>query len=137
MSLAMLVNEAALVVADGSGIVGGHCHLREPVPPSAILAPIFLPELVPKGCAAKGYRPYLLGAAPGVAELAAEHLAFLAPVWVDCGTYAGSPAPTEEADYRERVRTAQADVRSCKRLRRTRCTGFWWIKRVTSHAYLR
>jgi len=102
------INEAALVVADGMGIVWATRYLREPVP-ERITGTDLLPELA-RRCATKGYRLYLLGAAPGVAELAAERLCALAPGLQIAGTYAGSPVPTEEAEIIERVRTAQADV---------------------------
>jgi N-acetylglucosaminyldiphosphoundecaprenol N-acetyl-beta-D-mannosaminyltransferase len=102
------INEAALVVADGMGIVWATRYLREPVP-ERITGTDLLPELA-RRCATKGYRLFLLGAAPGVAELAAERLRTLAPGLLIAGTYAGSPAPNEEAEIIERVRTAQADV---------------------------
>ncbi len=102
------INEAALVVADGIGIVWATRYLREPVP-ERITGTDMLPQLA-KRCAAKGYRLFLLGAAPGVAELAAERLQALAPGLLIAGTYAGSPAPAEEDEIIERVRAAQADV---------------------------
>jgi len=102
------INEAALVVADGMGIVWATRYLREAVP-ERITGTDLLPA-VAKHCAEQGYRLYLLGAAPGVAELAAERLQILAPGLQIAGTYAGSPAVTEEDEIIERIRTAQADV---------------------------
>src|SRR6266516_6088880 len=102
------INEAALVVADGMGIVWATRYLREPVP-ERITGTDTLP-LLAKRCAAKGYRLYLLGAAPGVAELAAERLQMLAPGLQIAGTYAGSPASVEEDGIVERIRLAEADV---------------------------
>ena len=102
------INEAALVVADGMGIVWATRFLREPVP-ERITGTDLLPPLAQR-CAEKGYRLYLLGAAPGVAELAAERLRTLAPGVQIVGAYAGSPAPAEEDEIIERVRAAQADV---------------------------
>jgi N-acetylglucosaminyldiphosphoundecaprenol N-acetyl-beta-D-mannosaminyltransferase len=58
----------------------------------------------------KGYRLYLLGAAPGVAEEAATRLQALAPSLQIAGTYAGSPAPRAEDEIIEHVRDAQADI---------------------------
>ena len=57
-----------------------------------------------------GYRLYLLGAAPGVAEAAAAHLQALAPGLQIADTYAGSPTSAEEDEIIERIRQAQADV---------------------------
>ena len=102
------INEAALVVADGMGIVWATRYLREAVP-ERITGTDLLPELA-RRCATKGYRLYLLGAAPGVAELAAERLCALAPGLQIAGTYAGSPAPGEETAIIERIRNTQADV---------------------------
>ena len=102
------INEAALVVADGMGIVWATRYLREPVP-ERITGTDLLPALAQR-CASHGYRLYLLGAAPGVAELAAEHLLTLAPDLQIAGTYAGSPALAEEAEIIERISNAQADV---------------------------
>jgi len=68
-----------------------------------------LPVLAQR-CAAFGYRLYLLGAAPGVAEAAAVRLQELAPGLEIAGTYAGSPASSEEDEIIERIRAARADV---------------------------
>jgi N-acetylglucosaminyldiphosphoundecaprenol N-acetyl-beta-D-mannosaminyltransferase len=68
-----------------------------------------LPMLA-QDCATHGYRLFLLGAAPGVAETAGQRLQELAPGLVIAGTYAGSPGPSEEYEIIERLRAAQADV---------------------------
>ena len=61
-------------------------------------------------CAQKGYRPYLLGAAPGVAELAAQSLVAASPDLELAGTYAGSPSASEEDDIIRRIRKAGPDL---------------------------
>ena len=60
--------------------------------------------------ARKGYRPYLLGAAPGVAELAAQSLVAANPGLELAGTYAGSPSASEEDDIIQRVRATNPDL---------------------------
>jgi len=60
--------------------------------------------------AERGYRLYLLGAAPGVAEEAARRLAQANPGLAIAGTYAGSPAPAEEDDIVARITAAAPDV---------------------------
>ena len=60
--------------------------------------------------AKKGYRLYLLGAAPGVAELAAQSLRAANPGLDLAGTYAGSPHSSEEGDIIQRVRAADPDL---------------------------
>jgi N-acetylglucosaminyldiphosphoundecaprenol N-acetyl-beta-D-mannosaminyltransferase len=102
------INAAALVVADGMGIVWATRYLREPVP-ERITGADLLPELAIR-CATKGYRVYLLGAAPGVADLAADRLRALAPSLMIVGTYSGSPAPGEETEIIERIHSTQPDL---------------------------
>ncbi|MGH2481024.1 MAG: WecB/TagA/CpsF family glycosyltransferase [Ktedonobacteraceae bacterium] len=102
------INAASLVVADGIGVVWATRYLKAPTP-ERITGVDTLVALAQR-CAEAGYRMYLLGAAPGVAEEAATRLQSLAPGLHIVGTYAGSPAPSEEASIIERVRVAQADV---------------------------
>ena len=102
------INEAVLVLADGMGVVWAARYLGQPVP-ERVTGTDTLPLLAQR-CATAGYRLYLLGAAPGVAELAAERLRQLAPGVEIAGTYAGSPASEEEEAIIERVREAEADV---------------------------
>ncbi len=61
-------------------------------------------------CAWKGYRLYLLGAAPGVADLAAKHLRVASPGLEVAGTHSGSPHISEEEDITRRVRAANPDL---------------------------
>ena len=102
------INRAALVVADGIGIVWATYLGKTPVP-ERITGTDTVAALA-KRCAASGYRLYLLGAAPGVAEQAAAHLQAIAPGLEIAGTYAGSPAPEEEDAIIERIQAADADV---------------------------
>lgn len=102
------INAAALVLPDGTGVVWASRYLGRPTP-ERVTGTDTLAALV-KRCAASGYRIYLLGAAPGVAEEAAERLRQMAPGLQIAGTYAGSPAPAEESAILERIRAAQADV---------------------------
>ena len=60
--------------------------------------------------AQRGYRLYLLGAAPGVAELTAQSLTAESPRLEIAGTYAGSPHASDEDDIIRRVRAANPDV---------------------------
>ncbi len=102
------INSAALVIADGIGVVWA-THFVDSPAPERITGTDTLVELA-KCCAKKGYRLYLLGAAPGVAEQAGVYLQALAPGLEIAGTYAGSPAPAEEDAIIERIRAANADV---------------------------
>lgn len=61
-------------------------------------------------CARRRYRPFFLGAGPGVAGQAAERLAAANPGLQVAGAYAGSPRPEEEDDIIQRVRAAAPDL---------------------------
>src|SRR5579863_1553357 len=71
-------------------------------------ADVMLP--LARQCAALGHRLFLLGAAPGVAERAAARLCRQAPALVIAGTFAGSPAPQDDAGIVAIVRRAHPDV---------------------------
>src|SRR5206468_5538253 len=88
------INSAALAVADGIGVVWATRFIGFPTP-ERITGTDTLVALA-KRRAQKGYRLYLLGAAPGIAEQAGVCLQALAPGLQIAGTHAGSPAPAEE-----------------------------------------
>ncbi|HTI14449.1 MAG TPA: WecB/TagA/CpsF family glycosyltransferase [Dictyobacter sp.] len=104
----LCINKAALVTADGVGIVLASRYLRRPVPER--VTGIDTVVALAKMCAERDFRLYLLGAAPGVAEEAADRLRILAPGLQIVGTYSGSPARVEEDEIIERIREAQADL---------------------------
>jgi N-acetylglucosaminyldiphosphoundecaprenol N-acetyl-beta-D-mannosaminyltransferase len=60
--------------------------------------------------ARKGYRLFLLGAAPGIAEETARRLQQASPGLEIAGTYAGSPAPEEEDEIVARIIAAAPDM---------------------------
>src|SRR5256884_7535338 len=102
------INHAALVVADGIGVVWATRFVGFPTP-ERITGTDILAALA-KRCAQKGYRLYLLGAAPGIAEQTGVCLQSLAPGLQIAGTYAGSPALAEEDAIIERINAANADI---------------------------
>jgi len=102
------INSAALVMADGTGVVWATRYLHQPAPERVTGTDTV--HALAQRCAASGYRLYLLGAAPGIAEAAGARLQELVPGLEIAGTYAGSPALNEEDEIIERVRAAQADV---------------------------
>lgn len=103
-----ILNSAALCLPDGVGLLWAGrilgCPLRQRVTGSDGVWRIA--ELA----ARRGYRLFLLGAAPGVAEKAARCLCERYPQLIVAGTYAGSPAVEEEKAIVERVRAARADI---------------------------
>jgi N-acetylglucosaminyldiphosphoundecaprenol N-acetyl-beta-D-mannosaminyltransferase len=102
------INSAALAVADGIGVVWATRFVGFPTP-ERITGTDTLVALA-KRCAENGYRIYLLGAAPGIAEQAGESLQSLAPGLQIAGAYAGSPAPEEEDAIIEQIHAANADI---------------------------
>jgi N-acetylglucosaminyldiphosphoundecaprenol N-acetyl-beta-D-mannosaminyltransferase len=102
------INQAALVVADGMGIIWASRILRAPFP-ERVAGSDLLPLLAAR-CAARGYRLFLLGAAPGVAEKAGQVLQERFPTLQIAGTYAGSPASAEAEHILGLIRQTQPDV---------------------------
>jgi N-acetylglucosaminyldiphosphoundecaprenol N-acetyl-beta-D-mannosaminyltransferase len=108
MAFRHAINSAALVIADGIGVVWATRYVGSPTP-ERITGTDTLVALA-RRCAEAGYRIYLLGAAPGVAEEAGARLQAVAPELEIAGTYAGSPDPSEEDAIIERIRAAGTDV---------------------------
>jgi N-acetylglucosaminyldiphosphoundecaprenol N-acetyl-beta-D-mannosaminyltransferase len=102
------INSAELVIADGIGVVWATRYVGSPTP-ERITGTDMLVALA-RRCAEAGYRLFLLGAAPGVAEEAGARLQALAPGLQIAGTYAGSPDPAEEDAIIERIRAAGTDL---------------------------
>jgi N-acetylglucosaminyldiphosphoundecaprenol N-acetyl-beta-D-mannosaminyltransferase len=102
------INSAALVIADGIGVVWATRYVGTPTP-ERITGTDTLVALA-RRCAEAGYRLYLLGAAPGVAEEAGARLQAFAPGLEIAGTYAGSPDAAEEDAIIGRIRAAGTDV---------------------------
>jgi N-acetylglucosaminyldiphosphoundecaprenol N-acetyl-beta-D-mannosaminyltransferase len=103
-----VLNRTELNVADGVGVTLaarwlGH-PLRERVTGSDGI------YRLAAHCARRAYRPFLLGAAPGVAETAAQRLMARYPGLEVAGTYAGSPRPEEENAIIARVRAVSPDL---------------------------
>jgi len=74
------------------------------------VAGVDLVERLAARAAGEGWRLFFLGAAPGVAQRAADLLRARNAGLVVCGTYAGSPAPEEEESIVERVRATRPDI---------------------------
>jgi N-acetylglucosaminyldiphosphoundecaprenol N-acetyl-beta-D-mannosaminyltransferase len=105
---AAILDSADLAVVDGSGVLWAArrqgCDLAAKV--AGIDLVIGLAEL----CARRGWRPFLLGAMPGVAEAAAGRLAERFPGFQAAGAWAGEPGPAGDAEARRRITAAQPDL---------------------------
>lgn len=108
VEFAQALRQSALRVPDSTGVLWaarwlGH-PLRERVTGSdGIYA-------VAERCAREGFRLFLLGAGPGVAERVAETLRGRYPGLCVCGVLSGSPRPEDEIELAAQVRRARADV---------------------------
>jgi N-acetylglucosaminyldiphosphoundecaprenol N-acetyl-beta-D-mannosaminyltransferase len=103
-----ILNAAALCLPDGVGLLWAGRILGRPLR-QRVTGSDGVWNIA--GLAAqRGYRLFLLGAAPGVAAEAAHRLCARYPGLIVAGTYAGSPAVEEEDAIVERVRSARADI---------------------------
>lgn len=103
-----LLMRADLNVADGVGLLWAArrlgSYLPERVPGSSMV------EWIAERAAQRGWRVFLLGAAPGGAERAARRLQERYAGLQIAGTYAGSPRPEEAPEIIDRIRSARVDV---------------------------
>ena len=106
--LDQILNAADLNVADSAGVMLAArllgLRLRERVTGSDGI------YRLATHCARRGYRPFFLGAAPGVADMVAERLAVANPGLEVAGTYAGSPSREDEDDIVSRIREAAPEL---------------------------
>ena len=101
-----LLNEAALILPDGAGVLLGAKILGTPIREK--VAGIEFGEAVCAMLAKTGGRLYLLGGKPGIAEEAGKKLVQKYPGLTICGTADGYFQ--DEAAAVEKIRAAKADV---------------------------
>jgi N-acetylglucosaminyldiphosphoundecaprenol N-acetyl-beta-D-mannosaminyltransferase len=99
---------AALATADGVGVVIAARLLGTPLRGRVTGSDLVL--ALAGRAAREGWRVFLLGAAPGVAEQAAAALCRDAPGLRVVGTWAGSPRPADAAEILRRLADAQPDL---------------------------
>ena len=100
--------EADLCIPDGIGLLYAAWWLGRPLP-QRVPGSELITHLA--GLAAEnGWRLFLLGAAPGVAEEAADLLQQQYPGLHIAGAYAGSPDPAENEAIVRRINDSQADM---------------------------
>ena len=103
-----LLRGADLALADGAGVVWAARRLGHPLP-ERVAGVDFVRALAARG-AARGWRFFLLGGAPGVAESAGRALREAYPGFILAGTDAGSPHPASDAATIEAVRSSGAQL---------------------------
>lgn len=132
-----ILNDADLAVPDGIGILWAAYYLSLPTAKSRfreklrLLGSLFLvlfksrriksvlPQRVTgsdllfkivEASQKKGWRIFMLGAAPGVASIAIDRLIKKYPKAVFAGSFAGTPAVTHEDDLAELINRAEPDI---------------------------
>ena len=103
-----VLNAAALATPDGVGILWAARRLGKPL--RGRVTGVELVERIAKLAAVRGWRVYFLGAAPGVAEKAAQTLRHRYAGLAVAGCYAGSPSIIEEPFVRNQVADASPDI---------------------------
>jgi N-acetylglucosaminyldiphosphoundecaprenol N-acetyl-beta-D-mannosaminyltransferase len=103
-ALRELINRSALSIPDGAGLLLAGRLLGTPL--RAQVTGTDLADRLAGLAAARGYRLFLLGAGPGVAEAAALSLRARYPGLRIAGTFAGSSAPEGDDQTRSAVAAA-------------------------------
>lgn len=103
-----ILRRAALCVPDGVGLLWAARRGGQPLP-QRVTGSDGVPIIAARA-AQEGWRLFLLGAAPGIAERAAGILRARCPGLQIAGTYSGSPAPEEEDAIVALVNASGADI---------------------------
>jgi N-acetylglucosaminyldiphosphoundecaprenol N-acetyl-beta-D-mannosaminyltransferase len=103
-----VLNAADACVADGTGVLLAAWWLGQPLPGRITGADGIY--RIAERAAQKGWRLFLLGAAPGVADLAAKRLRECYRGLQIAGTHAGSPAVHEAEAIIQLVNKSQTDI---------------------------
>lgn len=103
-----LINSADMVTPDGAGIVWAAGYLENPV--AERVTGIDLMSRICQQAHLNGWRIFLLGGAPGVADEAAENICQAYPNISIVGTHHGYFSGLEERDVLEKVREAAPDI---------------------------
>ncbi len=107
-SFRAILRRADLCIPDGIGVLLAARLRGRPL--RQRVAGSDLVPMIAERSAEEGWRLFFLGAAPGVAEQAAERLRQRFPGTLIVGCYAGSPEVKEEKAIVERIRTARPHI---------------------------
>ncbi len=108
MNFYNILSRADLTVPDGVGLLWAAKRIGQPLP-ERVTGSDGVP-LIAAEAAKRGWRIYLLGAAPGVADKAAEVLKARHPDLKIVGVYSGSPSAEDEDGLVERVNAVEPDI---------------------------
>lgn len=107
-AFAAVLESADLCIPDGVGLLWAARRLGRPLP-ERVTGSDGVP-LIAARAARQGWRLFLLGAAPGVAQRAAGVLADRYPGLQVVGTFAGTPSDEDASEIVSRIRAAGPDV---------------------------
>lgn len=105
---ARVLRSASLATPDGAGVVWA--LRRAGFQPAGRVGGSDLVWSICAAAAERGWRVFLLGGGPGVAEAAAQTLCSAYPSLVVGGTHGGSPRREEEASIVDLIRAAETDI---------------------------
>jgi len=108
VNFATILRRADLCIPDGVGLLWAARRLGQPLPERVTGSDGTI--MIAEQAAKQGWKLFLLGAGPGVAEMAADVMRAHLPDIQIVGTYAGSPSPEEEDAIVDRVNVSGADV---------------------------
>ncbi len=106
--LKRILNAASLVVPDGAGTVWAARHLGKSMPER--VAGFDLVQELMKVAPSKGWRFFLFGAAPGIADKAKAKAEVLYPGIQIAGTRNGYFKPADEPDIIAQIKASRADI---------------------------
>ncbi len=107
-AFARVLETASLCLADGAGVMWAARRLGRPLPER--ITGIDLLPMLARRSAERGLRLYLLGAAEGVAEIAAERLRQIVPGVVIAGCHAGAAGPEGDEESLSLMNAAHPDI---------------------------
>jgi N-acetylglucosaminyldiphosphoundecaprenol N-acetyl-beta-D-mannosaminyltransferase len=107
-AFAEVLEAADLCIADGVGLLWAARRQGKALP-ERVTGSDGVP-LIAQRAAERGWRLYLLGAGPGVAEAAGMELQRRCPGLKVAGAYGGTPSDAEAPDIITRIRAAQPDI---------------------------
>lgn len=103
-----LITGADLITADGSGVVWASKYIGQPL--AQRVTGIDLVHAICQTSQSAGWRIYILGAAPGIAQQAADKLREQYPACHIVGVQHGYFAAVDEPQLIEQIRQAQPDI---------------------------
>jgi len=103
-----VLNRASLAIPDGIGVVWASKILRKPIPER--VAGVDMVEQFAAIASRYKLRVFFLGAAPGIAERAAQVLQHQHPGFIIAGTYAGSPRLEDDDEICKRIQATSPHV---------------------------